>query len=304
MLTDAQISAQFETFLVTEKRMAANSVAAYMGDIAQVMAYCTKQERTLGAATEDDLKEYVRWLYKEHQKPRTIARKISALKVLFTFLHERYRTENAAEGLVIPKIEKNLPVYLTHDEIKQLLTAAQQDTSVKGVRNFVMLKVLYATGLRVSELVHLRKDNVHFDTGFITVYGKGGKEREIPLPMSIVQLLHEYCTTTYLALVQKVEVNSRKSLLFPSVRAGSVDAITRQAFWVILKKLLRVTGITKKVSPHTLRHSLATHLLQAGADIRSLQLWLGHEQMGTVEIYTHLDKGVVRRVYDKKHPRS
>jgi integrase/recombinase XerD len=303
-MNDAQIVPLFETFLVTEKRMAANSVAAYMSDIAHATAFLSKSNITLFGATEEDLKSYVRALHKQHQKPRTIARKVSALKVLSLFLHERYGRENAAKGLVIPKIDKTLPVYLTHDEIKHLLETAHNDDSVKGRRNYVMLKLLYATGLRVSELVFLRKDRVHFDTGFITVLGKGGKEREIPIPLSIVQLLHEYCTTTYLELVQKVEPAGRKGLLFPTVRAGQVNAITRQTFWLILKKLLKVAGITKKVSPHTLRHSLATHLLQAGTDLRSLQMWLGHEQMGTVEIYTHLNKGAVRHVYDKKHPRS
>lgn len=260
---------------------------------------------SLVQVTGTQLKMYVRSLHNAKAQPRTIARKISAFKVLYTFLAERYKCENAAEVLIIPKIEKSLPTYLTHDEIQALIQSAMQDESLKGRRNLIMLQLLYATGLRITEMVTLRLENIHFDTGFVSVTGKGGRQRDIPVPLAIGEALHYYVRTILPPmLVDTGIVVGAKTLLFPTVRNGKMAAITRQAFWGILKKMLKGSGIAKNVSPHTLRHSLATHLLQAGADIRSLQLWLGHEQMSTVEIYTHLDKHMVRKTYDKKHPRA
>lgn len=296
----------FQSYLLTEKRLSRNSVSAYMTDVSQLGEYLEqKYAITLAQATGAQLKTYVRFLHNSKSQPRTIARKISAFKVLYTFLAERYKAENAAEVLIIPKIEKSLPTYLTHDEIQALIQSAMIDESLKGRRNLIMLQLLYATGLRITELVMLRLENIHFDTGFVSVVGKGGRQRDIPVPMQIGEALHYY-TRTILPplLVDAGATVAAKTLLFPTVRSGKITAITRQAFWGILKKMLAGSGIVKNVSPHTLRHSLATHLLQAGADIRSLQLWLGHEQMSTVEIYTHLDKHMVRKAYDKKHPRA
>jgi integrase/recombinase XerD len=296
----------FQGYLLTEKRLSRNSVNAYMTDVRQLAAYLLEQHKSnLAQATGEELKQYVRLLHNTKQQPRTIARKISAFKVLYVFLAERYGATNSAAVLIMPKIDKSLPVYLTHDEIKTLIEAAMKDDSVKGKRNLMMLQLLYATGLRITELIMLRSESVHFDTGFLNVIGKGGRQREIPVPLSIAQQLHTYWREIVPQLLLESAANgAAKHLLFPSVRNGEVTAITRQAFWGVLKKLLVKSGITKNVSPHTLRHSLATHLLQAGADIRSLQLWLGHEQMSTVEIYTHLDKSMVRKSYDKKHPRA
>ncbi|MEI7580815.1 MAG: tyrosine-type recombinase/integrase [bacterium] len=297
--------ATFQTFLLTEKRLSRNSVSAYMTDVKQVGEFLAQHTITLETATSDDLKMYVRHLHTQKSQARTIARKISALKVLYSFLADVYQCTNAAEPLVMPKIDKSLPIYLTHEEIKLLIQTALQDESVKGRRNTMMLQLLYATGLRITELVSLRRENIHFDTGFLNVQGKGGRQRDIPLPMSICEQLQRYVHDIVPKILTDAHTTtSAKTMLFPTVRSGVIACITRQSFWIILKKLLSTAGITKPVSPHTLRHSLATHLLQAGADIRSLQLWLGHEQMSTVEIYTHLDTRMVRKSYDKKHPRA
>jgi len=296
----------FQTYLLTEKRLSRNSVSAYLTDTEQLQAYLAqKYAGTLAQATGVQLKAYIRSLHNAKAQPRTIARKVSAFKVLYAFLSERFGAVNAAEVLIIPKIEKTLPTYLTHDEIQSLIRAAAGDGTLRGKRNLMMLQLLYATGLRITELVTLRIENIHFDTGFVSVVGKGGRQREIPLPMPICEALGNYVRSVLAELLidSGVTVNG-KTLIFPTVRGRKVTPITRQAFWAILKDILALSGITKNVSPHTLRHSLATHLLQAGADIRSLQLWLGHEQMSTVEIYTHLDKSMVRKAYDHKHPRA
>lgn len=304
--TNADYQALFQSYLLTEKRLSPNSVSAYLADIVKVASYLQKEGvPTLIEATEKSLKSYVRYLHTEKMQPRTIARKISAFKVFYGFLAERYGVENAAQGLVIPKAEKSLPIYLTHEEIVTLLAIAQADQSLKGRRNCMMLQLLYATGLRITELVTLRLEMIHFDTGFLSIIGKGGRQREIPLPLPIVQKLQQYVGGMLTDQVEEAGLEMQsKTLLFPTIRSGKMRPITRQSFWGVLKKMLALSGITKNVSPHTLRHSLATHLLQAGADIRSLQLWLGHEQISTVEIYTHLDKNLVRRTYDHKHPRA
>ena len=298
--------ALFQSYLLTEKRLSRNSVSAYMTDVRQMALYMvTKFDILFTSISTEQLKGYIRSLHATRAQPRTIARKISAFKVLYTFLAERFGYKNVADALVMPKIDKSLPVYLTHDEIKLLIEAAMKDESIKGRRNLMMLQLLYATGLRITELITLRSQNIHFDTGFLTVVGKGGRQRDIPLPLSITEQLQKYWREVVPVLLSdSAAQGSIKHLLFPSVRNNKVTVLTRQAYWGILKKMLLVSGIHKNVSPHTLRHSLATHLLQAGADIRSLQLWLGHEQMSTVEIYTHLDKTMVRKSYDKKHPRA
>jgi len=295
----------FQTFLLTEKRLSRNSVSAYMTDVRQLQDFLACDGIALEAATSEQIKQYIRHLHMQKAQPRTIARKISAFKVLYGFLADVYGFINGAESLVMPKIDKSLPVYLTHDEIKLLINTALKDESVKGRRNTMMLQLLYATGLRITELVSLRRENIRFDTGFLNVLGKGGRQRDIPLPLSVCEQLQHYINDIVPQIViHASSANSAKAILFPTVKNGVVGSITRQSFWIILKKLLKSAGIAKAVSPHTLRHSLATHLLQAGANIRSLQLWLGHEQMSTVEIYTHLDTRMVRKSYDKKHPRA
>lgn len=186
----------FQSYLLTEKRLSRNSVSAYMTDVSQLSEYLEqKYAIALGQATGAQLKTYVRFLHNSKSQPRTIARKISAFKVLYAFLAERYKAENAAEVLIIPKIEKSLPTYLTHDEIQALIQSAMVDESLKGRRNLIMLQLLYATGLRITELVMLRLENIHFDTGFLSVIGKGGRQRDIPVPMQIGEALHYYTRT-------------------------------------------------------------------------------------------------------------
>ena len=171
-----------------------------------------------------------------------------------------------------------------------------------------MVYLLYASGMRVSELVSLTTEQIQFDTGFVSLMGKGNKERMVPLPKNVLELLRYFLDHIYPKLMPKPkegkELKKDKNYLFFSAYAGQLKPISRQSFWIILKKILAKACIYKDISPHTLRHSLATHLLKSGANIRSLQQLLGHEQISTVQIYTHLEKSHVRRVYDKKHPRA
>jgi integrase/recombinase XerD len=297
--------AQFETYLLTEKRFSQNTFLSYRRDLLQFGAFLKNKRVLIPACTKDHLRAYLKYLKDQGLTAKSIARKISTLKHFFSFLHERYHIDNSARSLVFPKLEKTLPRYLSEQEVQQLLAAANRDTSDKGFRNKVMLYLLYATGMRVSELVSLTLDKIVFDTGFVHIMGKGKKERAVPLPKNILELLSHYTQVIYPRLLPpSYHKEGMTQYLFATVQKGELKPISRQLFWLSLKKILKCAAIFKDVSPHSLRHSLATHLLKNGADIRSLQMLLGHESLATVQIYTHLGNQDIRRIYDKKHPRA
>ncbi|MFH0898636.1 MAG: tyrosine recombinase [bacterium] len=297
---------QFQSFLLTEKRVSHNTFMAYKSDIDQLVDFLKGSKVKLEACTKVDLKAYLKKMRDDGLKSKTVSRKISSIKFFFDFLSQRFSFQHVARSLVFPKLEKKLPSYLSEQEIQRLLAAANKDTSDKGVRNKVMLYLLYATGMRVTELVCLTIDQIQFDEGFIKVSGKGNKDRIVPLPKNILNLLRYYLDVVYHKLIpgNLLDVARRKNFLFVALYNNDVKHISRQMFWMILKKILSVAMIFKNISPHSLRHSLATHLLKNGADIRSLQMLLGHESLSTVQIYTHLENNELREIYDKKHPRS
>ncbi len=294
---------QFESFLLAERRISKNSFTAYSKDILQLLDFLSDIHKSVEDCELADLKRFLKYLKRSDLKAKTIARKISSLKLFYQFLHDRYGLENIAKSLVFPKIEKILPSYLTESEITKLLKNANKDQSPKGIRNKVMLYLLYASGMRVSELINIRIDQIEFDTGFIKLEGKGGKERTVPLPKNILDLLLFYIENIRKKIIGK-RGGDRFNYLFIGKYQNKIKPLTRQSLWIILKKMLIDAGITKNISPHSLRHSLATHLLKGGANIRSLQLLLGHEQITTVQIYTHLEKSHLREIYDRKHPRA
>lgn len=298
---------QFETYLLTQKRVAANTLSAYLSDLYQLHEFLAERSGTLETATPELLRAYLAYLKRERAlDARSIARKIAAIRAFFVYLHEHCNKENPAQDLYIPKIKKSLPVFLTQDEIAELLQVAARVESSLGVRNNVMLNLLYASGMRISELVALRLSDIHHDTGFVVVRGKGGKERMVPIPECVLADLANYIRDTRPRLLTDTASVAPvvHEGLFPTRYGGTVRYMTRQAFWVIVQQLWKKTGIKKHLSPHKLRHSLATHLLKNGADLRSLQLLLGHERLSTVEIYTHVETSRLREEYDKKHPRS
>jgi integrase/recombinase XerD len=303
MRNDTKFFTHFEMFLLTEKRVSQNTFSAYRRDINQFLQFLSAEKQTLKQCCKSHLKKFLRTLKSQGITAKTLARKISSLKLFFSFLEDRFDVENKAASLVSPKIEKKLPVYLTEEEMKLLFDAAGKDNSYRGVRNKVMLSLLYATGMRVSELVSMKLDQIHFDTAFVTIIGKGNKERMAPVTQNALDLLRFYIDTVHRKLLPGNE-KSKIIFLFPVSYQDKIKPISRQQFWSILKKIISKAGITKNISPHSLRHSLATHLLKKGANIRLLQVLLGHEQLTTVQIYTHLEKSHLRKVYDKKHPRA
>lgn len=289
----------FKTYLLTQKRAAAHTVQAYITDLGQLVAFQQKVRNEDVIPGVADIKNYLADLKSRGISARSMARKISALKVFFTYINLNHGCDNPTESLHLPKLEKRLPSYLSEQEVERLLQAAQTDQTAQGQRNKIMLYLLYVTGMRISELVQVKISDIQFDDAFIKIHGKGGKERMVPLPSSMMELLK-----TYIEHVHPKLVSLSTDYLFPVSYRKQVKCITRQAFWGILKTIWARTGNTRSISPHLLRHSLATHLLKSGADLRSLQLLLGHEQVATVQIYTHVETSYLRTIYDKKHPRS
>lgn len=291
---------QFFTYLLTEKRVSRNTFSAYRTDILQFAQFLEKKQISFVDCSLKELKEFLHILKNENISATSMARKISTLKQFYHFANQRWNSDNLAEQLTFPKIEKKLPHYLSEQDVEKLLAGSQQDTSPIGVRNRVMLYLLYVTGLRITELTQLVTSSILWDSGFLKVEGKGGKQRMVPLPEAMRISLKEYLEKYHSTLS-----HSRKTdYLFPILYAGTLRPITRQAFWGILKQLCAKAGLPKSISPHQLRHSLATHLLKRGADLRSLQMLLGHENLSTVQIYTHVETSHLRKIYDKKHPRS
>lgn len=277
-----------------------------MNDILQFTEFLKSKEITNPNLIQSkDVKLFLQYLKEDLSLgARSMSRKISSLKVLFKFMNQIGIGENLAIDLTFPKLEKRLPNYLSEEEIEKLFELAQKDKTDVGVRNKIILFLLYVTGMRITELVSLTISNIQFDTGFISVNGKGGKGRLVPIPLSIIADIKDYLNNVHSKLLGKNRGFASSDFLFPVFYAGKIKHISRQAFWIILKKMAARSGVKSTLSPHKLRHSLATHLLKKGVNLRSLQLLLGHENLSTVQIYTHVDTGYLRKIYDKYHPRS
>jgi integrase/recombinase XerD len=303
-MTMRSILNNFESYLLTQKRVSSHTYIAYKKDLDQYTQFLEQKNVSGDSATTEVIKNFLEFLTESHLTPRTIARKISSLKAFYAWAKEKLEWDNVMINISFPKLEKRLPSYISEEDVEKLLIAAAQDASDLGVRNKIMLAVLYAGGLRVSELVSLRISDIQFETGFVKVTGKRGKERMVPLPIPLFPLLKGYLEGARKRLMSKSGKMYESDFLFPVLYGGKIKSITRQSFWIIIKSLWEGAGLKRSVSPHRLRHSLATHLLQKGADLRSLQLLLGHENISTVQVYTHLENEHLRNVYDKKHPRA
>lgn len=296
-----EILNKFEAYLLTERCLALNTFSAYKSDIRQFVGFLKQQNVILHNANLTNLKAFLLFLKKENITAHSMSRKISSLKSFFAWAHDTLTWENHAKDLTFPKLEKKLPHYLSEQEVQELFAVADSDASDMAKRNKVMLYLLYVSGLRITEMTSLICSAIRFDTGCLEVLGKGGKSRIVPLPSTMMTMLRDYLDTVHKKFMENHETTE---YLFPTVYAGALKPISRQSFWAILKELCKKTSIKRAISPHSLRHSLATHLLKNGANLRSLQLLLGHENIATVQIYTHVEVSYLRKIYDKKHPRS
>ena len=290
---------RFLTYLNVEAGLSANTLSAYGTDLADFLAFCEKKKIASPAAlTPEKASAYLSSLDGRGLSARTRARRLSALKRLYRFLlDEGELKENPLALIGGARLSRKLPDVLTPEEALALLEAPDTETP-EGLRDRAMLELLYATGLRVSELCGLRAAQFNADAGFLRVMGKGSKERAVPVGDAAQTWLSRYVKDGRGGLLKKRQSN----FLFVGRKGGK--ALTRQAFWQRIKRHTKTAGIDKDISPHTLRHSFATHLLDGGADLRSVQAMLGHSDISTTEIYTHVSRRRIRETYDKFHPRA
>ena len=288
---------KYKTWLRLEKSLSANSIEAYLTDLDKLIRFVESEGKDFATISYQDLQQFVAQLRDIGIHPRSQARIISGIKSFYRFLLlDEYITADPTELLESPKIGLKLPEVLTVNEINDILDTI--DLSLpEGQRNRAMLEVLYSCGLRVSELISLRYSDVYFDEGFISVEGKGSKQRLVPISETAIREIKNYLLDRNLMVVKK----GFEDILFLSRRG---TALSRIMVFHIIKQQTEMAGVHKNVSPHTFRHSFATHLLEGGANLRAIQEMLGHEKITTTEIYTHIDRQFLRKEILEHHPRS
>lgn len=286
---------KYRQYLLLEKGLSPNSISAYMSDLRKLINYAEENQLSIIDITTGNLEELLAQLYDNGIKPRSIARMLSGVKSFFKYLFlEDYIQKNPAELLDAPSIGLKLPTVLSVEEIDNLLSVIDVST-VEGARNYAIIETLYSCGLRVTELTSLRFTNLFFDEGFIRVDGKGSKQRLVPISDVAIQKINNYLTYRN----QMVAKKGSEDFIFISKRGTPISRIT--VFYYV-KKYAEEAGIKKTISPHILRHSFATHMLERGANIRHVQAMLGHEKITTTELYTHLDRNFLRQEIISHHP--
>ncbi|MGB9813845.1 MAG: site-specific tyrosine recombinase XerD [Thermovenabulum sp.] len=293
-----EILENFLEFLVVERGLSNNTVLSYKNDINQFINYIKNIGiKSFKEVNRANVISYLLFLQRNKRASSSILRSLAAIKSFYHFLlREKVIEEDPTYNLETPKLEKKLPRVLTVEEVEKLLSQPN-DEDLWGFRDRTMLELLYATGIRVSELVSLKVENVNLEMGYLKCMGKGSKERIIPIGSVAINYLNHYIKEVR----EKLLKNKKSDYLFFNHQGKS---LTRQGFWKIIKKYAKKANIKKEITPHTLRHSFATHLLENGADLRSVQEMLGHSDISTTQIYTHLTKTKIREVYDKTHPRA
>lgn len=301
LLDSRRVSALVEAYLshlAVERRLSPNTVESYGRDLSQLTAAAAAIEQPVERLDRRALEQVVRDLMGEGRSPKSVARAVACFRGFYRFLVvSGHRVDNPAVDVRAPKAWKTLPKFLSTDEVDRLL--ASPDTSQpRGLRDRALIELFYATGLRVSEMVNLRQQDLNLESGYLTCMGKGRKQRLVPIGDEAASWLTRYITHGRPALLKK----RASPRLFVNARGGA--GITRVGFWKILKSYGREAGLPRMLSPHVLRHSFATHLLERGADLRAIQMMLGHSDLSTTQIYTHILDARLRAVYDKFHPRS
>lgn len=288
----------FLEYLAVEKGLSANTVAAYGRDLEKLRLYLKSRRKTPAAVKGDDLARFIRGQSRAGLSARSVARLVSAVRSFYRFLVlDGYAAADPTTDLATPSIWRTLPKVLTVGEVETLL-AAPDEREPRGVRDRAILEVLYGAGLRISELASLRLQDVNAAEGFLVCRGKGGKERLVPLGASARRAVAAYAAGVRPALLAK---GGPTEGLFLTRRGRP---FTRVGLWKTVRGHAFGAGLAARLSPHTLRHSFATHLLERGADLRSVQVMLGHSQITTTQIYTHVTRERLRQVYDAHHPRA
>ena len=288
------------THLTAERRLAANSVESYARDLGQLAEFSSAAGVDISAVTLTQLEEHVRALMAEGKSPRSVARAVACYRGFYRFLVIDGRLPaNPAEDLRPPRAWKVLPRYLSIEEVDRLMGQPDVRTP-RGLRDRALIELIYATGMRVSELIGLRPADINLEASYLTCSGKGDKQRIIPIGDEAARWVRDYLRDARPALLGK---RRRSPRLFVNARGGGAG-LTRVGFWKILKGYARQAGLAHTLSPHLLRHSFATHLLERGADLRAIQMMLGHADLSTTQIYTHVLEQRMRTVYDQFHPRA
>lgn len=291
--TERDLVKEFLGYIQVEKGLSLNTLSSYRRDLAKLEGWAAQRHRSLPELTRRDLREWIARLSRDGLAPSSISRAVSAARGFFRFLMlDGHIKQHPADDLDTPQRFAYLPRFLSEQEMELLLNAPDITTDT-GVRDRALLELMYAAGLRVSELVVLKLADVDMNGGLITLLGKGSKQRRVPLGKSAIHWLQRY------ASVRAAWGHEHKAQFF--LQQGK--PLTRQTAWAIIKSLASQADL-QEVSPHTLRHSFATHLLQRGADSRSVQALLGHSDISTTQIYTHITDRHLRTAYDRHHPRS
>ncbi len=280
-----------------ERGLSQNTLAAYRADLTALGRWLDQRDVPIVKTSRQDLLGFIAWRVEAGARPRSTARQLSSFRRFFRYLvREGIVRDDPTAQIAMPKIGRSLPKSLSEDEVESLLTAPVV-TDPLGHRDRTMLEVLYATGLRVTELVNLKHNQVNLNQGVLRIVGKGNRERLIPLGEEAVRWLQQFCGGPRMEIL----LERQTDFLFPTRRG---DKMTRQAFWHIIKRYARKAGVQKELSPHTLRHAFATHLLNHGADLRVVQMLLGHSDLSTTQIYTHVARERMKELHSQHHPRG
>lgn len=287
---------QFFKFLETDKKASNNTLQSYKRDLKQFSEYLEENDIKYNKVTENDIKEYLNYLTEQEKKPSTISRTIASIRAFYQYeVKNKKSVEDPTENIQSPKIEKRKPCILTSKEI-ELLLDQPKDVDLKGIRDKAMLEFAYASGMRVTEIISLNLEDVSIPAGTV-ICRSGSKQRIIPLGKLCLNALQEYIEEARNVLVK----TEKEKALFVNLNGRR---LTRQGFWKIIKYYQEQANITKDITPHTLRHSFATHLLQNGADLKSIQMMLGHSDISSTQVYMQFQNGGINDVYKKAHPRA
>lgn len=287
-------------FMRVERQVADNTIESYKRDLTDYIRYMKEQQMAVvDQITKHEIALYLQQMREGGQSSRSVSRAISSIRSFHQFmLREKITTHDPTVHLELPKIDQKLPDVLSVQEVTRLIEAPDRHKPA-GKRDFAMLELLYGTGMRVTELLTLNDEDIHLSMGFVRVFGKGGKERIIPLGKMAIEACTVYMREARPQFIAKKQ--EPEDALFVNMRGGR---LTRQGIWKILKKYAIEAHIKKKLTPHILRHSFATHLIENGADLRAVQEMLGHSDISTTQIYTHVSRSRLKEVYSEFHPRA
>ncbi len=297
-MKEIQAIKRFKKFLQVEKGLSPNSIYSYTYDLKKFNEFLTSNNKNILAATKEDIQQFLKFeKNKKKNSSRTLARSLAAIRQFYNFISDKFdEIENPTEKIESPQIERTLPDFLTVNEVNKLFNSISED-DVYELRDKAIFELLYSCGLRITEAIELNFSDINFEKGYISVVGKGSKERLVPMGEEAIRLLKKYSSTSRSRIIGKRE----SDYLFISKKGSKLN---RKSVWRLLKNYVARTRINKNITPHTLRHSFATHLIENGADLRSVQELLGHTDISTTQVYTHLVKEKLQKIHKKYHPKG